>query len=356
MSNSNLNVMALDDGYGDIKHDNGEFPSLFPSFITPYKPKPKDVFSNSSSQDLQYIASEVDGIKYVVGDYAMKLDPDIRWVGGENKHKDSRFPILFKTALGLMSMSNMEVIDVLMLNLPIRYDTTERRRYLEQIARGVHEVGISFDGEQFLRKTIAVESVEIKKQPFGSLCEVILDDDGDIINTDLAKGFNVIVDIGSRTLNVMSLEALEEQPELTTQTNDGMYSAYSQIGSFLEDKLGVIIPDGKLPQIIRDKEIKNKDITPLIEKVYGNHANIIMSTLDKLLISSWGFITSIIFTGGGSEVLRPYLDSAFRDVDTIFLDRYSNVKGLRKYGVRQARRKQGTTNVGIRMGNNGHKQ
>lgn len=358
MNDFGFRVMAIDDGYGDVKFDSRGVPSLIPAFVTTFKERPeKDSFLHSNSQ-LQYIASEVEGKRYVVGDYAVKLDPGIQWVGSENKHSDKRFPILLKTTLGLMSENNKEVIDTLMMNLPIEYDTPERRYQLESIARGIHEVGISYDGKNFTYKTITVEDVDIKKQPFGSLCEVILDKNGEIAEPEIAKGFNVIVDIGARTLNILTLEALEEQPELTKQSNDGMYQAYIQIGRYLEKELGTTIPDGKLPQIIREREIKNKDITQLIQQVYEHHANTIIAILDTMLINSWGFVTTVIFTGGGSDkgVLRPYLERAFnvKGVNTIFLDRYANVKGLRKYGIRQAQRNTKRTNISVRVGDNAH--
>ncbi|UPI11935.1 hypothetical protein [Bacillus phage SBSphiJ3] len=347
-----FNVKALDDGYGDVKFDSTGSPNLIPSFVTSFKEKPKKDFGQDSK--LRYVASEIDGERYVVGDYAMKLDPNIIWAGGENKHADKRFPVLLKTTLGLMSSGRHEVIDTLMMNLPIRYDTAERRQQLTEVAQGTHTVALSSDGVNFIKRMITVNNVEIKKQPFGSLCDVILDGNGDIVDKDTAKGFNVIVDVGARTLNILTVDALEEQTELSLQTNDGMYTAFSQVGSYLEKELDVIIPDGKLPQIISQKEIKNMDITPLINSTYENHANTILAVLDKVLVNSWGFVTSVIFTGGGAgkELLRPYIEKRFNRVPSIFLDRYSNVRGLRKYGIRQSKKNpKKVNNIKIQVGN-----
>lgn len=345
-----INVEALDDGYGDFKYDSKGVPSLVPSFVTPFKPKPRDDF-NSSGKDLRYVASEIDGYRYVVGDYAMKLDSNIKWTGGENKHSDTRFPIMLKTTLALMSTSSHRVIDTLMMNLPIKYDTDDRRKTLTDIVRGTHVVSISDDGIHFQEKTITVAHVDIKKQPFGSICDVMLDQNGDILNKEVAKGFNVVVDIGARTLNILTVDALEEQPELTTQTNDGMFTSYTQIGNFLETELGVLIPDGKLPIVIRNKELKGRDLTPLINQVYQNQANTILNVLDKVLINSWAFVNNIIFTGGGAEVLKPYLIEAVRNsVNTMFLGRFSNVGGLRKYGIRQMRKRVKSSSIQIKVG------
>jgi plasmid segregation protein ParM len=332
------NVMALDDGYGDVKFDSRGLPVLIPSFLTSFKEKPKDDFSSSSK--LQYLASEVDGKRYVVGDYAMKLDPNIRWIGGENKHADSRFPALLKTTLGLMCTGKHESIDLLMMNLPIRYDTVERRLQLENLANGTHQVSLSRDGVNFAPKVITVKNTLIKKQPFGSLCDAILDGNGSIVNRELAAGYNVIVDIGARTLNILTVDALEEQPELSIQTNDGMFTAYSQVGAYLESELNAIIPDGKLPQIIQARTIKGRDISPLIDTAYENQANVILSVLDRVLVNSWAQVTSVIFTGGGSDkqLLGQYLAKGVRNrANTLFMDRYANVRGLRKYGIYNAK-------------------
>ncbi|WCS70055.1 hypothetical protein Goe27_01770 [Bacillus phage vB_BsuM-Goe27] len=353
-----FNVKALDDGYGDVKFDSSGAPNLIPSFVTSFKEKPKEDFANKNNK-LHYVASEVDGNRYVVGDYAMKLDPNIIWAGGEHKHSDSRFPVLLKTTLGLMCRERHEVIDTLMMNLPIRYDTPERRAKLTEVAQGAHTVSLSSDGVKFTKREVIVENVEIKKQPFGSLCDIILDNDGDIIDKRIAKGFNVIVDVGARTLNILTVDALEEQPELSRQTNDGMYTAFSQVGGYLEDQLNVIIPDGKLPQIIRQREIKNMDITPLINRTYEDHANTILSVLDKVLVNSWGFVTSVIFTGGGAgkDLLKPYIEQRFNRVPAIFLDRYSNVRGLRKFGVRQSKKTpKKSSKVQIRVGSHDYSQ
>lgn len=330
-------MQAIDDGYGDVKYIYNNSGVLIPSFVTPFKPRPEDSFSKGIDHS-SYLACEINGIKYTVGDYASRLDPTIKWIGGENKHADSRFPILLKTTLGLMTPNSVEDIDLLVMNLPIRYDTPERRSLLKSIAVDSHNVAVSYNGRDFIEKEINVHNILIRKQPFGSLCDLILDDFGDIMDYDLAKGFNVIVDIGARTLNILTVEGLEEQPYLTTQTNDGMFEAYNQVSAYLENKLNVIIPEGKLPQIIRSRTMRNLDLSPLIEHSYQTLANTVISILERTLINSWGFVASIVFTGGGAELLKIYLEDGLkhRKTSLIFLDRFATVRGLNKFGQRHA--------------------
>jgi plasmid segregation protein ParM len=347
----NWNIKAVDDGYGDFKFDSLGTPSLVPAFATTFRKKSDEAMA--SDKTYRYVASEIDGQRYVVGDYAMKLDPNIRWTGGENKHSDNQFPIIMKTVLGLMCSGPREVVDILMMNLPIKYDTEDRRNTLTNLVKGTHEVAISHDGENFTRKIITIDDVVIKKQPFGSLCDLMLNGVGDIEDQDIAKGFNVVVDIGARTLNILTVNALDHVPELTTQTSDGMYTSYMQVGSYLENEFGGLIPDGKLPLIVRNKELRGKDLTPLIDKVYENQANTILNTLDKLFINSWNFVNNVIFTGGGAEILKPYLNNRLKSVNTIYLDRYANVRGLRKYGLRLSKKRtKNNSTISARIGSN----
>lgn len=336
----NYVVQALDDGYGDFKFDSLGKPELIPAFVSSFKKRGDDDFSTGKAKDLKYVAAEVNGMKYVVGDYAMKLDPNIKWTGGENKHADNKFPILLKTTLGMMCPGNKSTVDLLMMNLPIKYDTEDRRRALTSMVKGTHEIAISTDGVNFSKKIITVEEVMIKKQPFGSLCDIMLNSVGEIEDYNVAKDFNVIVDIGARTLNILTISALDPVPELTTQTSDGMYTSYMQVGAYLEEQFGGIIPDGKLPLIVKEKSLRGLDLTPLIDRVYENHAHTILNTLDKLFINSWNFVSNVIFTGGGAEVLKPYFHNKLPGINTVYLDRYSNVRGLRKYGLRMAKKKQ----------------
>jgi plasmid segregation protein ParM len=335
MSN-NVNVKALDDGYGDIKMYGKNQPELIPSFITSFKPKPEESFGSNNSA--QYIAVEYQGSKFVVGDYAAKLDPNIQWVGGENKHSDTRFPVLLSTSLALMSSSQQEVIDCLMMNLPINYDTPQRQELLRKLAIGTHQLKISTDGVNFHDKIITVEDIIVKKQPFGSLCDLILDDEGNIVDETLAQGVVVNVDIGSRTLNILTVDGLQEQPNpLSLQTNDGVFTAYQYIGDWLAREWNMMIPEGKLPQIVQSRQLRGQDLTPLIHLAYENLANNILNILDRTLINYKALVDAIVFTGGGAEILEGYLQRASELGSTRFLNRFSNVRGLRKYGIRRAR-------------------
>lgn len=327
-------VWSIDDGYADTKYATENIVTLTPSFCTNWRPLQNNEFDKQSDSK-NYLSVEFQGNKYLVGQSAVDYDSNISWVGGENKHKDKLFPILFNTCLGLMSEEEFTTVDTLVMGLPVNCDTKERREFLQYLVKGDHEIKLSFNDEKYQHRQITIRNLIIRKQPFGSLCDVILNDEGGLVEKEVARQFNVVADIGARTFNIYTSDALETVPDLTTHTNNGMYTAYQLVGQFIEQKLNILIPDGKLPTIVRNQKIKNIDLSPVINRSYEYLANEIKRVLDKLLINSWAFVDRIIFTGGGAEVLKPYLSQMFLDKNILFLDRYSTVRGLRKYGLRK---------------------
>ncbi len=349
-----MKIYAFDDGYGDGKCATDTDIFLLPSFCSTFRPKPVDEFHQiNQKEQYSYLAAEVNGQKYIVGQCASDLDENISWNGGINKHQDWQFPILLKTSLGLMAKTHRETVDMLVMGLPNKNYTKDRISLLEElICNKPHHIKLSMDGVDFFEREISVKQIEVKRQPFGSLCDLILCEEGELVNKDLARKFVVVADIGARTFNIYTSNALEPVPDLTTHTNDGMYTAFQNIANIIEEELQFSVPDGKIPGIIKKGHINGIDLGPAISQSYRMLAQKIKSALDKKLINSWAFVEMIVFTGGGSELLKPYLLPMFSDRKVMFLNRFSTVRGLRKYGVRQYKKtnKQPPAKVYIKAG------
>lgn len=330
-------IWSLDDGYADNKGHNGEKLIILPSYCTDWRPRlDKDLADSDLNDPYAYLESEIDGEKYLLGKGAILQDSNIAWNGRENKHLDHYFAPMLKTCLALMAKSAKTELEPLVMGLPVKADLDEKRHeLLKDIVIGNHKVRIRYtDGTEFDREII-VKDLIIKKQPFGSFCDVIMDRTGEIVDPELASKVVVIADIGGGTFNIYTLDALEPIYDLSDTTNDGMYQAYEQIGDYIELHITkTTLPTGKLPYIIEKREVKGYDITPIIESAYARHANQIIRVLEGKLRDYWGLVGQVIFTGGGAEVLRPWLEKFFnRDVPVMFLDRGSTASGLQKYGV-----------------------
>lgn len=358
MTQYNGNVWCYDDGYGDNKCVTGEKQFIIPSNYSEWRPLQRDELDKKDRSALDYISVEFNGGKFIVGKSAMKQDSSNSWFGGENKHEDRGFPIMLNACLGLMANAPSEKVDCLVMGLPVESDENDSRHALlaSRVVRP-HNMRITLgDGSEFVRE-VSIENLIVKKQPFGSLCDIMLDDEGNIIEKDVAKGFNVVVDIGSRTLNVYTLDNLEPIKDLCFHTNNGMYTSYMNVGSFVKQKIGYEIPTGKLPLYVNSKAVKGIDLTPVINKSFEINAYEIKKVIETRFINSWAFVDRIIFTGGGSELLKPWLSNMFQSKEVIFMDRFSNARGLRKYGVRHiVKQKPKSQGVSIKVGDGHVKQ
>lgn len=342
----NFNIYAIDDGYGDWKGTNGKKIIRIPNVYADFKPIPSNDFKNEHSIDkdeysdplYSYISYTGDEGSFVIGETALKQSMDINWYGGEEKHKDIGFPIILKTFLGLLSDSESSVLDLLVMGLPCDRDTKNRHIELENIVLNHHKMNLVLSDGFSLNKDIHVNNLIVKKQPFGSFCDLLLDDYGDVYNKELANGFVVVVDIGSRTLNIYTINKMEEMNDLITTTNNGMYTSYFRVRDFVKNKIGFNIPTGKLPLVIKEGEFQGYDLREVIEKSHLRLANDIKTVLDTMFVNSYGYISHILFTGGGSEVLKEHLSNLFYKYNIIFLDRYATARGLRKYGLFRAKK------------------
>lgn len=345
-------IFAYDDGYGENKLCNGTDTFIIPTQYTSYKPRPKNDFSENEVHPHDFISIEIDGEKYVVGKGAEEIDSSLKLVSGNNKHIDIGFPIILKACLSLMAQETNTKIDKLVMGLPVRaYKEQMRHNSLKNIVQQTHNVKVQLGNGQTFTRNITVKDLMIKMQPFGSLCDQILDKNGNITNKQLANEYNVIVDIGARTLNILTVDSLQEIPDLSDNTNDGMFSAYEKVGKYIENKFKHPIPTGKLPSVIKKGKINNVDLSPVIKKSYEILASQIFTVLDRMFVDHWAFVNNVIFTGGGAILLKKELTKLFADKRTIFLGQTNNVEGLRKYGVRMAQKEkqnnpQSATKVG----------
>jgi plasmid segregation protein ParM len=294
-----------------------------------------DSFTNPLYKYISYKGAEGE---YIVGESALKQSMDINWYGGDDKHSDISFPIMLRTFLGLMAEQDSSVLDLLVMGLPCDKDTEARQNLLQRLVVNHHKVELGLANGVKLNRDIHVKNLIVKKQPFGSFCDILLDDNGDVVDKELANGFVVVVDIGSRTLNIYTINKMEEVDELTDTTNNGMYTSYMRVGKYIKKNAGFNVPTGKLPLVVRDGEFEKYDLTPIIEKSHERLAYEIKTVLDTMFVNAYGYVSHIVFTGGGSEVLKQYLKALFHKHTTIFLDRYATARGLRKYGLFKAKK------------------
>jgi plasmid segregation protein ParM len=338
-----IEVWGYDDGYGEGKGFNGKQQVYYPSNVTTYKEKHDTVLSSKEKDPLSHIVVEYDNKKFLVGQGAVDQDMQTTWIGGNNKHKHPMFPALAKAGLAMLAEDHDVVkVDPIVLGLPVEHSENESRiSDLQKIFKKKHVIKLTLaDGSDF-EKTVDIKEVLVVSQPFGTFCDLILSDDGEISNPELATKFVSVVDIGAGTVNFLTLNDLDPITDLTKHNNNGMYSAYVEIGRRIEETFGKKYPQGVLPKLIKQGYISGgTNIQPIVDEVFELHAGELISEWETLFRNSIPYLDAVIFTGGGTVVLKEYLERYLEEYEfeKIFLGVHNTARGLRKYGVRHAKK------------------
>lgn len=353
-------VRAIDDGYGDLKAYNGVVNGevndgerlnhweyfkrtgclLMPSHvILDVGQRGFTGFDIDDKDPLSYVKVKYKGRRYLVGLGAVKQDDNAKWIGEENKHNHMFFPVLLATTLGLLAQTEKEMVDLLVMGLPVKAEKdASRHEQLRNLVIGkFHEVEITLADGTVLNRSVAVKELLVHRQPFGSLCHLMLGEDGSFRKRDLAKECTTIADIGTKTFNIYTLDRLENLEKLSDNTNDGMMESYRRINQDILENTGSEVPEGKLPEVVKLGKVDGFDLAESKEFHFELQAQIVCTELNKILTNSPSQINNIIWTGGGVEVLKQYIptkiDKRLANKNIYYLGRFATVKGLRNFGM-----------------------
>ncbi len=239
--------------------------------------------------------------------------------------------MLFLTSLGLYSddpRRNFSVVTGLPTNYVLSYQDQ-----LKAILSGEHEIAIQRNGKKE-DKQLKVNKISIVPQPFGTLYNLVLNENGQVADEEMTNKRVGIADIGYRTADFVVSDSLEFVDRLSSSSTSGMVSAYEIIAAMIRSRFKIDKKDFELDQIIRDRTIKiagvDYDISDIIAEAYQNLASKIKTELDSL----WDYreLDVILLTGGGGEALAKYLIPRFDNMKLVKDAQFANVKGFWKLG------------------------
>ena len=153
--------------------------------------------SRNLVEDLNYLV-EINGRQWFVGDLASESFYG-RHMASESKiHEDTR--ILFLTSLALIADTNSELI--ITTGLPVNQHNPEIKQKLTQLLCGEHTVKINTQDTVLIK----VFDIGIVPEGAGAYFDEILDDEGNVVNEWLSKRLTRVIDVGSRTVNLCTID------------------------------------------------------------------------------------------------------------------------------------------------------
>lgn len=348
---------SLDDGFGDFKGFNGKRSIILPNYEGRWQPIPQnDVEGDFEERQshITYFEQVKEGElprKRLVGLGAQLLGKNVQWDGQENKHMDERkYKVMFSTILGLMAEDYMDEeihINPLVFSIPVDQETEERKKQIAKLVKGEHKIHLQLADGTVIEKTVHIDSLVIKNQPFGSYCYHVLDEKGNIKDSFVKGKVTAIFDLGARTLNGLLMRGFAQQSvesgfSFTEPT--GMYSAWEVLQDEIKGATERHISLPKVKLVASEGEgggngylTDGTDVRHLIEDVYEEHSNANLTIFERRLISVKDEIDDLLVTGGGSGVLSrhlvPQMKRRFSNSKVVTLGRTATAEGLRRYGL-----------------------
>lgn len=334
-----MQILGIDVGFGFTKATNGKDTFIFKSIFG----EDADIqfwadFGDDTPTD--HIHVTIDGKSYFIGDLAEQQSSVLHFTLDQEKLITNYVKILSLAVAG-MFLDKGEAINVpinLVSGLPIGFFKQNHERF-DELLTGHHSVTYHSQNGQETTKELYINKVRMLPQPLGSVLNLLMDDNGKIVNKTLANQKVGVVDIGFRTTDFTILDRLRYIDRGSRTIETGIARGFSVIANKLREKCGVSVELYRLYNAAETGSIKMRgnrvNFVKIRDEVYSQLAASIANDIDRLWAADWD-IDAIILTGGGcrdlAQYLRPQITGNIIPVEANRDPRLNNVLGYIKYG------------------------
>jgi len=330
-----MQVIGLDVGFGFTKATNGRDTQVFKSVVG-------DAAESTFNEQLLPGKSalgrhlQVNGEVFYVGELAEQqsrgrgftLDP-------------SQFLAKYARTLAVSACApiaeNGAAVRIV-TGLPISFF----RKYKEQLTQLLqqrHATTLFKPNGEKEERTINVERVRVIPQPFGSMFNLMLNEQGKPTSQRFINEKVGIIDVGFRTADYSISDKTRYSERGSQSTDSGISVAFTAIANALQEKSGVAIELFRLYDAVTRGTIKIKgkryDITAPVKAAFTALAGRVATEANRLWADDWD-LDAIVVSGGGGAVLAPFLAPLLEgEVIPVPVDqdaRLNNVQGYYKYG------------------------
>jgi plasmid segregation protein ParM len=187
---------------------------------------------------------------------------------------------------------------------------------------------------------VRVQSVRVIPQPFGSLLSEVLDDRGRIANAKLGRSRVGIIDVGGKTVNLLSVNKLSEIGHETASVNAGGWTLVRAVRTWLSrDYAGLDdLRDHDLADAIKNRAIRFygrdvDDFGDVVDGLANDLAEQIIGEASKLW-NGGATLDQIIVTGGGALLLGDAISQHWPHTEIVSNPVFANAVGYWKLANR----------------------
>lgn len=238
---------------------------------------------------------EINGREWFVGDLARESFFKRQMASESKIHEDTK--ILFLTSIALVAEPNSDI--VITTGLPVNQHNPDTKQKLIQLLCGKHTVKIN--NQKAI--SINITDVGIVPEGAGAYFDEIISIDGKMDNEWISRRLTRIVDIGSRTVNLCTIDEHNRYIDRDSDT----------------------LPYGILELYNASSDPSEDDLEEFTRKLYGD--------INKRWQGYNPAKDVILLTGGGALKLKKWIKPIF-PVSIIARDPvFANASGYRKMGM-----------------------
>jgi hypothetical protein len=280
---------------------------------------------------------EMDGGRWAVGQTAAALSRNPRAEVGYARYDQPEFKVMIAALLGELYPSRGGEV-ALTFSLPV--DGFGRSKQVIKTLAG--EWQFRYKGRDH-RFTIPSDSIWAVPEAFGSLCYFALTADGkDIANIDLTEQRVAVIDVGGFTTDVLTFRELDLQSTFGS-VEQGILDVQRSINRSLKREFNRGDLDHRdLQAMLLNGTGRYKyrhagrahDVTEIVESAVWELTQGVLQIWNDDLGAGLDY-DAVIFTGGGSPIIRPFLERRIDHGNIIRVDDQSshlaNVIGAARY-------------------------
>ncbi|KAF2421667.1 ParM/StbA family protein [Bacillus subtilis] len=346
-------LVAVDIGFGELKRISSEFPEAIaiPSAVVPgAKPTGNKLINHETIKDESLIVTTSEGT-YYVGEHAMNIPTSgSKRTKIRDRASDPMSRVLFQTGIALGVPHETGEYDVaIVTGLPNEdFDLTIKER-LEEFLNKSFTVEFHLSANHSITKTINVKSVDIIRQPEGSVTynQFEFDRDEFLVPSEDAKAIVGIIDFGHFTTDyALFQDGVIIEDDTTNGSTIGVTDAYNKLKRKLIVKFDRMGYEYRAADRDLDKAIRTGFVHYMGEEIDVKaevelSAEEVASTIAKEVLDAWGNETNrlelIVISGGGSHVFSKFIQTEFearnkQGFQVLDAPQFSNVLGFYMYG------------------------
>jgi plasmid segregation protein ParM len=330
-------IVGVDIGYGYTKAVGEAAQVVFPSVVGKaerirYESDLHRQLGLPGEPGIALVTEEGDRF---VGELAL-LQSRVQWtLLDRSRVEDPSARLLFLAALSELAGDQKGTCQFhVVTGLPVKW-YGDRAKVVEQL-QGKHIVQ-RVNGYKIVQR-FSIADVLVVPQPFGSLFNIILGPDGQIVDEGLARGRLGVIDIGTYTTDYVLVDSLRYVERGSGSISTGMSKGYQLVERSLLDTFGLDLRMHEVDKVVRKGQVtifgEERNIGWLVDPVFDALAEEILAHAGTL----WGDgrdLSAVLVTGGGAIALGERMGQRYAHAQILDDAPMANVRGFRKYGLRK---------------------